>query len=150
MQSSYCWEQNGGGVVSDKKAISFFYKRRFGKKIDFDNPQTFNEKLLVLSLVDRKPIYTTMADKYNAKRFIEDRIGPGFTPNNLGAWESSDKIDFSILPNKYVLKCNHDSGSVVVCDNRKPTANELAKLDKHLKKNYFYFSCNYHSYDYYF
>lgn len=130
----------GGVLISDRKAISFLYNRRFNRKIDFENPLTFNEKILVLSLLDRKPIYTTMVDKYNSKQFIEDRIGSGYTPKNLGTWKATSEIDFESLPDRYALKCNHDSGSVVVCDNRRPTSRELAMLDRHLKSNYFYFS----------
>ena len=36
----------------------------------------------------------------------------------LGSWKDYEDIDFSLLPKQFVLKCNHDSGSVVICRNK--------------------------------
>jgi hypothetical protein len=48
------------------------------------NPQTFNEKLQWLKLNDRRPQYTTMVDKYEAKKFISDRVGDEYVIPALG------------------------------------------------------------------
>ena len=40
------------------------------KKLNLKNPQTFNEKLQWLKLYDRKPEYTQMVDKYEAKKYV--------------------------------------------------------------------------------
>lgn len=129
-----------GCIFSDKMALSILYMCRFGKKIDFQCPKTFNEKILWLSVYDRKPIYSTMADKFRAKEYISSIIGDGYVPQNLGVWKTTSAIDFTTLPKKFVLKCNHDSGSVIVCDNKIPDKKVLAALDKNLKKNYYWFS----------
>ncbi len=129
-----------GKILSDEMVISYMYKKRFSRNINLKDPKTFNEKILLLSLVDRKDKYTIMADKYNAKFYIDSIIGSGYTPKNYGIWENTKSINFECLPKQYVLKCNHDSGSVIICNNRKPSTEELRKIDKHLKYNYFYFS----------
>ena len=36
----------------------------------------------------------------------------------IGVWNKAEDIDFSMLPQQFVLKCNHDSGSVIVCKNK--------------------------------
>ena len=32
-------------------------------------------------------------------------------------WDDPDEIDFDALPNQFVLKCNHNSGLGIYCDN---------------------------------
>lgn len=57
----------------------------------------------------------------------------------LGVWEHFDDIDFDKLPDKFVLKCTHDSGGLVICRDKSKFDKEAArkKLEKCLKRNYF-------------
>ena len=43
-----------------------------GKKLNLENPQTFNEKLQWLKLYNRKDEYTMMADKYAVREYISE------------------------------------------------------------------------------
>ena len=61
--------------IPDKQYLKLRYKRTFGKKLNLDNPQTFNEKLQWLKLYDRRPEYTIMVDKYAVKKYVADKIG---------------------------------------------------------------------------
>ena len=36
----------------------------------------------------------------------------------LGVWDHYEDIDFSALPNQFVLKCTHDSGSVKIVKDK--------------------------------
>ena len=47
--------------------FELYYKAVFGKKLDLNNPRTFNEKLQWLKLYDRNPGYTKLVDKYEVK-----------------------------------------------------------------------------------
>ena len=81
-----------------------------------------------------------MADKYEAKKWISDRIGNEYVIPILGGpWNSFDEIDFSKLPNQFVLKTTHDCGGVVICKDKKELNMNQIKifLEKHLKNNYF-------------
>ena len=44
------------------------------------------------------------------------------------------------MPNQFVLKCTHDSGTVVICSNRKEfnVKESKDKLKKRMSENYFY------------
>ncbi len=53
--------------MPDKLYLKWKFRLLMGYKLDLNNPQTFNEKLQWLKLYDRKPIYTKMVDKYEAK-----------------------------------------------------------------------------------
>lgn len=119
--------------MPDKEYISRMYKAKFGREINLDNPETFNEKLQWLKLYDRKTIYTTMVDKYEAKKYVADIIGEEYIIPTLGVWDTAEEIDFKILPDKFVLKTTHDSGGVKLVDKNKPDYNER-ELRKFFRK----------------
>ena len=113
--------------MDDESFLKMAYKRKFGKELDLKNPVTFNEKLQWLKLHDRKPEYTTMVDKYEAKAYIAQKIGEEYVVPTLGVWEKFDDIDFTKLPNAFVLKCTHDSGGIVICKDKSTLDWEAAK-----------------------
>lgn len=129
------WE-NYTPFVGDELYTRVRYRLRFGKKLNLQNPQTFNEKLQWLKLYDRRPEYTTMVDKDAVKAFVSDRIGKKYVIPTLGVWERFDDIDFDSLPEQFVLKTTMGGGSsgVVICKNKaafdKVTAKK--KLEKSL------------------
>jgi len=110
-----------------------------GRKLNLNNPQTFNEKLQWLKLHDRRPEYTQMVDKYAAKEVVTAIIGKEYIIPTLGVWNNADEIDFSSLPNRFILKCTHNSGSIVICKDKSTFDIQNAKdiLHKGLKWNYY-------------
>lgn len=127
--------------LPDKSYLKLAYRGEMGKKLDLEHPQTFNEKLQWLKLYDRNPLYHQLVDKYEVKQYIADRIGPEYIIPTLGIWDSVEDIPFDQLPEQYVLKCTHDSGSVVICRSRKGFDIEDAKkrLASHMKKSTYWF-----------
>ena len=108
--------------------------------LNLQNPQTFCEKLQWLKLHNRKPIYTTMVDKAEAKKYVASIIGEEYIIPTIAIWDSADKIDWDILPNQFVMKCTHDSGGIVICkDKSKLDKSEAYKImKKGLKRRYFW------------
>ena len=125
--------------LSDRAYIKLFYFAHMGKKLNIDSPQTFNEKLQWLKLHDRKPIYTTMVDKYAAKKYVAGIIGDEYIIPTFGVWDRFDDIDFDSLPEKFVLKCTHDSGGLVICRDKSKLdlVGAKKKIQKSLKRNYY-------------
>ena len=126
--------------LPDKPYLKLMYWTYLGKKLNLDNPKTFNEKLQWLKLNDRKDIYTTMVDKYEVKKYVAERIGEQYIIPTLGVWDNFDDIDFEKLPNQFVLKCTHDSGGLVICRDKSKFDIKAAKkkLNRSLKSNYYY------------
>lgn len=122
-------------VIPDKIMIELEYYIRTGKRLSLSSPKTFTEKLQWLKLYDRKEIYTFMVDKVSMKRFVAQRIGKQYAVPLLGVWDTFDEIDFDGLPNQFVLKCSHDSGSVILCEDKSTFDYKAAKekLEFHLK-----------------
>ena len=125
--------------LSDKTYLKLMYRLRIGKKLNLDNPKTFNEKLQWLKLYDRKPEYTNLVDKYEVKKIVADKIGEEYIIPTLGVWDKFDDIDFDKLPNQFVLKCTHDSGGLVICKDKSQFNVKSAKkrINKCLKRDYF-------------
>lgn len=126
--------------ISDEKYLKKYYKLRMGKELNLDNPQTFNEKIQWLKLYDRKDIYTTMVDKYEAKKYVSEIIGEQYIIPTLGVWDRFKDIDFDILPDRFVLKCTHDSGGLIIVRDKNQLDIRAAerKINKCLKRNYYY------------
>lgn len=127
-------------MVPEKWYLKRKFKKRVGYPLNLDNPKTFNEKLQWLKLHDRNPLYTKMVDKYEAKKYVADIIGEEYIIPTLGVWEHFDDIDFDKLPNQFVLKCTHDSGSVAICTDKNTFDKKVAKkkLERGLRYNYYY------------
>lgn len=102
------------GLLPDKLWLSYYFKKCTGYKMNWKNPKTFNQKLQWLKVYNRKPIYTTMVDKYEAKKYVADIIGEEYIIPTLRVWDHFDEIDFDTLPDQFVLKCTHDSGGVLI------------------------------------
>lgn len=129
-------------LLDDKTYIKMIYKVKFGRDLNVDNPKTFNEKLQWLKLYDRKPIYTTMVDKIEAKKYVAGIIGQEYIIPTLGVWNRFDDIEFDKLPEQFVLKCSHDSGGLFICKNKQLFDAAEAKkiINKCLKQNYYWLS----------
>lgn len=126
--------------MSDEAYLRLVYRICIGRSLNLSKPQTFNEKLQWLKLNDRRPEYTMMVDKYAVKNYVKRIIGEEHIIPTLGVWERFDDIDFNSLPDKFVLKCTHDSGGlVIVPDKSKLDVSKVRKIINHcLKHNYYW------------
>lgn len=127
-------------IIPDKIYLKIIYRLRMGKRLNLNPPVTFNEKLQWLKLYNRKDEYTQMVDKAEAKEIVAKKIGAEHIIPTLGVWDRYEDIDFDKLPEQFVLKCTHDSGSVIVCkDKSKWNHDENRKhFSKALKRSYFW------------
>lgn len=126
--------------VPDKAFQNQCFNALLGKPLDFSHPTTFNEKLQYLKLYDRRPEYTRMVDKYRVREYITEKLGAQYLIPLIGVWDDPEKIDFSTLPEQFVLKCNHNSGlGMCICkDKSKLNIRKVkAGLRKGLRQNYY-------------
>lgn len=119
--------------------LKILFRLKLGKKLDLQNPKTFNEKLQWLKLNYRRPEQTKLVDRYEAKRYVGEAIGNERIIPTYGIWNTFDEVDFNVLPNQFVLKTTPDSGGVVVYkDKRKFDGNAAKiKLNMYLERNYY-------------
>lgn len=126
--------------VPDKIYLNIKYLRNFGRLINFNNPQTFSEKLQWLKLYNRLPIQTIMVDKYLVKDYVAKSIGEDHVVKTLGVWSNFDDFDLDKLPNQFVLKSNHNCGGIIICTDKSQFDKKLAQkfFKQNLKANYYY------------
>ena len=126
--------------LPDKIYIKFMYFIWMWRLVDLDEPRTFSDKLQWLKLYDRKPKYTKMVDKYEAKEYVSKIIGKKYIIPTIGIYNSFDEIDFSKLPKQFVMKCTHDSGGIVICKDKDKLNIEEAKIkiNNSLNNNYYW------------
>ena len=129
--------------LPDKLYLQLFFFATTGKFINFKSPKGYNEKLQWLKVNDRHPEYSRLVDKLAVRDHIRDTLGEEYLFPLLGTYKTFDEIDFSSLPNQFVMKCNHDSGSTkIIRDKSALMEKEIKKLRKHftnrLKHDFFY------------
>lgn len=127
-------------LFPDRQYLQMMYWLHLGRKLNLKNPKTFNEKLQWLKLYNHKPEYTIMVDKVKAKEYVAKLIGEEHIIPTLGVWDDPDDIDFDALPDQFVLKCNHNSGTgMCICRDKSKLDIEKVKaeLRKGLKENYY-------------
>ena len=142
------------GFISLLKEIFYFFTRFFPDKsylrlryfivmrrgLNLKHPQLFTEKLQWLKLNDRNPQYSKLVDKYEVKTWVVEKIGNEHVIPTIGVYDSFGDIDFKTLPQRFVMKCTHNSGGSIICKNKDVFNIEKAKADieKQLKKEYYY------------
>ena len=125
--------------LSDAVYLRKFFYAALGYQLDLDNPVTFNQKMQWLKIYNKSPFFTDLVDKYKAKDIIKSIIGEKYIVPTLGVWDSFDEIDFNLLPDKFVLKCTHDSGGLAICKDKKTFNIKKArkKINKSLKAKFY-------------
>lgn len=138
----YYWASQGKIPFPDKAFQNMDYKLYNGKKINFKNPQTFNEKLQWMKYYYRDPKLTPLVDKYEVRNFVREKVGEDYLVNNIGVYEKWEDIDFHSLPDKFVIKCTNDCGSVVICKDKKAFdfVNAKKTIEAGLARKQFYVS----------
>lgn len=120
--------------LPDKLYLQLFYFATTKKFVNFKSPKGFNEKMQWLKLNDKRPEYSRLVDKLAVRDHIKEVLGEEYLFPLLGSYKSFDEIDFSTLPNQFVLKCNHDSGSTkVIRDKSSLSEKEMEELREHFK-----------------
>lgn len=127
--------------IPDKLYLSIMYKAHYGKKINWEETKLFSEKLQWLKLYDRNHLYTKLVDKYLIREYIESKIGKEYLiPLVGGPWKNISQVNINQLPERFVLKCTHNSGGVIVCKNKNDLdwTNVEKVYRREIKNNYFY------------
>lgn len=129
-------------LMPDRIYLKRQYQRKFGKRLDLKNPKYFNEKINWLKLHDRNPLYSTMVDKYAVKDFLKKTVGGQYVIPCYGVWDTFDSIDVESLPEQFVLKATHDSGTIYICHNKsdfyKKSGEVRKKFTTALSHNYYW------------
>ena len=103
------------------------YFEKIGKHVNWDNPKAYTEKMQLEKLYHNYPLKTMLADKYRVREWVANKIGDSYIVPlcGKGVYDSPYDIDFSALPNSFVIKTNAGSGDAIVIRDK----SKLSKLD---------------------
>lgn len=131
-------------LLPDSWYLKYRYRQVFGTSLNLNTPKTFNEKIQWLKLHDRNPLYFSLVDKCKVKEIVAKLLGEEYIIPTIGKkYNSLAEIDKDVLPEKFVLKCNHDAASVIVCKDKSTFDWRYAE-----NKIKWCMSHNYYHYDY--
>lgn len=127
--------------LPDKPYLKLVYWAETGRRLNIDSPSTFNEKLQWLKLYNRKPEYSNYVDKYTVRSFIQKTIGEEYLIPLIGVYNNVEEINWEMLSNKFIIKCNHGSGTNIICTDKNSFDIKEAKrrLNKWMKKSWYWF-----------
>lgn len=132
--------------ITDLRYRERKHQQEFRRVPDFRNPQSLNEKINNRMIFERDPFFTMLADKVAVREYVKGKIGEDYLVPVVGLFEKAEGIDLSTLPERFVLKCSHDSGSAVICRDKRQFDERAAKrkLSDHLNKNMYYVTREWH------
>ncbi len=137
-QENYFMEINNKLTVTEmKKNINNAYKIKHGYAMNWSHPQSFTQKIMWLKLNYQNPLIMKCCDKFAVKEYVSDVIGEKYIVPTIDWWTDPNDIDFTKLPNSFVLKVNWSSGyNIIVRDKTKIDEKEIrAKLKRWIKSS---------------
>lgn len=135
-------------IISDRAMSKLYFRIVLNKKLNLQDPQTFNEKLQWLKLYyyPNNPLVIQCTDKYSVRKYIECKgYGDKLVPL-VGNWNDAKDIEWDKLPDKFVLKCNHGCAYNIVCSD-KSTFNSMSavkQLNSWMKEDFGAFNIEIH------
>lgn len=130
-----------------KEEISRLYFEAFGKEMNWEHPTRYSE------IINYEKLYakdnakkSAFADKYKARDYVAEVIGEEHLVKYLGVWDKAEDIDFSVLPDKFVLKTNNGSGRNILVKNKKELNEEETRqiLNRWMGMDYGYYGLALH------
>jgi hypothetical protein len=105
---------------------------------DLRDCKDFNDRVQWLKLFDQTRDHIRCSDKLLMREYVRERVGAEFLTTLYQACESFDEIDFDRLPESFVMKTNHDSGSVILVHRKDQLDKILVKerLEASLRRVY--------------
>ena len=121
-------------------ATKLLFKKYLGYSLNLNDPKTMNEKMQWLKLNSYRdnPLITKCVDKYAVRSYVAEKGCAETLVELLGVWDSPEEIVWDKLPDQFVLKCNHGSGSVIICKDKAALDKEDAvkRLSEWLKEDF--------------
>lgn len=125
--------------IPDKLMLRIQYWIQTGRCLNLKNPQRFTEKLQWYKLNYHDPIMPQCVDKYEVREYVK-KLGLGHLLNECyGIYERFEDIDFTQLPNLFVMKDTLGGGGngiLIVKDKKTLNLNKVKTItDSWIKIN---------------
>ena len=102
------WLQGLTTIFGIDIAKKFDAKFRMHRSINLKNPKTLADKVSYIELHKQTSLASTCTDKYAVRDYVAGKgFGSALVPVVGGPWTNPEDIDFSTLPQSFVLKATH-------------------------------------------
>lgn len=128
-------------LIPTKLILELQFYHHFRRFFNWNDPKSLNEKVQWLKVNNRNKDYIELVDKIRVKDYVSAKIGSEHIIPTYGTWDDANKIDFGKLPEKFVLKCNHDSHCVFLCTDKQnfDVKKAINTLNGRLKYNQYWY-----------
>lgn len=99
---------------------------------NIDNPKTLSEKLQWLKIYDSTYLKAFCADKITVRDYCKEKLGIDLCIPLLKIYNKPEEIEWNILPNQFVIKCNHGSAMNIIVKDKKTVKKD--NINKTLNK----------------
>lgn len=140
---NYRLEKKGALTDEYKEALlAKVFEKQHGYRMNFRDPQTFNEKLMWMKVYYQEPLITKCCDKFAVKDYVANVIGSEYAVPTIKSWTNAGQIDFDELPDRFVLKVNWSSGYLKIVKDKSEldedaTRRQFAKWIKPYRNSYY-------------
>lgn len=107
------------------------YTEIFNKPLDWNNLNTYTEKMQYMKIFGVNDLMSKLTDKLAVRDWVSEKIGSEYLIPLLGQWSNFNEINFDELPDKFVLKTNNASGTNLIVKNKNSL--DIKKINKQFK-----------------
>ena len=128
----------GWAYLFPKWYVRYYYKMVTNKKLDLKNPKDYNEKIQWMKIYSDTSRWTDLADKCKVRKYVNQCGLSHILVKLYGVWDSAEEIDFSKLPDRFVLKTNHGFSRIILVEDKSKLDIDLTvkQLNKWMKEKY--------------
>lgn len=129
-------------ILPDSKYAQWFHKLYTGKRLDLENPKTFDEKIWWLKLHNRDPFLTVCSDKYAVRDVVKQAGYSDILIEQMGVYNTPEEIPFDEIKEEVIIKCTSGSGENIFFDPKQNNNKKLIikRMKYALKQNPYWFS----------
>lgn len=106
--------------IPAKIMLKIQYYIKFNRPLNLSNPSRFSEKIQFYKLFYRNKDMLRCVDKYLVRSFLKERNVDEYLNKLYLVCNDAEEIDFSVLPEKFVIKTSDGTGgeNVFICRDK--------------------------------
>ena len=104
--------------VAPRLLASIYYRNVSSKSMNWNDPKDLNEIINWLKFNSDTSLWSLLADKYRVREYVHEKGLDDILVKLYGVWDDANDIDFDLLPQKFVLKTNHGSGTNIIVKDK--------------------------------
>lgn len=94
------------------------YLNETGHVLHLKNPRRFNEKLNFMKMRGGAEEWSRFVDKLEVREYVRCMTGETHLVPPIAQYDSVDEINWSVLPERFVIKCSHGSHCGLICTDK--------------------------------